>query len=276
MAVDDLIQPYQAHLRQLSFSRRTIHDYARTIAALDRDLPHGADTATEPELRAWLWRDGLLPNSRATYHKAMQSFYRWAAEEAFIDFNPASEIPRPKVPQGVPRAATDHQVGRVMTEAADPYRIWATLAAYSGLRCIEIHRLHREHITQTEIKVMRGKGEKARLVACHPLIWGTVKDLPDGPIAEVPDERAISLRFINHCRGPLGMRMVSLHRLRGWFATTGYRATKDIRAVQQSLGHVSPATTAGYIDVAGEQMQAVVMALPVFGPGAGPAGVLES
>jgi site-specific recombinase XerC len=39
---------------------------------------------------------------------------------------------------------------------------------------------------------------------------------------------------------------VTLHQLRHFFATSLYRASKDIRLTQEALGHASPATTAIY------------------------------
>jgi integrase len=38
----------------------------------------------------------------------------------------------------------------------------------------------------------------------------------------------------------------TLHQLRHFFATSLYRASKDIRLTQEALGHASPATTAIY------------------------------
>ncbi len=265
MAIEDLLEPFQAHLREESRSPRTIRDYTRTMRALDRDLPYGADIACEEELRTWLWRDGLAEASRAVYHAAFRCFYTWAAQQGVIDFDPSATIPRPKVPAGLPRVATDQQVRTILTQAREPYLLWAKLACYAGLRCIEVHRLHREHITEQAIKVHRGKGQKAREIPTHPVIWDAVKDLPAGALAHVADEHQLSTNFLLHCQEVLGLHGVSMHRLRGWMATTTYRNTKDLRALQRALGHSNLATTAGYISVSDDAMQALIEALPEFG-----------
>lgn len=61
--------------------------------------------------------------------------------------------------RGVPRPVTDEQLSRILTEAPEPIRTWCLLAAYQGLRCVEISRLDREHITDENLFVVRGKGD---------------------------------------------------------------------------------------------------------------------
>jgi len=45
----------------------------------------------------------------------------------------------------------------------------------------------------------------------------------------------------------------TLHSCRHWSATSLYRDTKDIRFVQETLGHSSPATTAVYAAYSSEK-----------------------
>jgi integrase len=51
------------------------------------------------------------------------------------------------------------------------------------------------------------------------------------------------------------------HSLRHRFATCAYRATKDIRAVQELLGHSSPTTTAKYVLIDEDAMEAAVLSV---------------
>lgn len=267
MAAEDLISLYQAHLRERECTDATIRTFTRTLTVIDRELPLGLDLANEEELRAWLWRDGLKASSRNSYYSAIHGFFAWAVDHAgILDFDPTRRITRPKVPPRIPRVAADDHVARVLTQAAHPYRLWATIAAYEGARCIEIHRMRREHITPQRTMIPCGKGNKPRAVPTHPIVWAAVGPLPPGPIVTTHDhENLMSRDFINHCERRLGLRGVSLHRLRGWWATHMYRQTRDLLSVQQGMGHANPKETAGYIDIEDTELATLVRGLPTFG-----------
>ncbi|HZM83748.1 MAG TPA: tyrosine-type recombinase/integrase [Candidatus Limnocylindrales bacterium] len=267
MASEDLIRLYQAHLRERECTDATIRTFTRTLRVVDRDLPYGLDLANEEELRAWIWRDGLTAASRNCYYSAIHGFFAWAVEHAgVLDFDPTRRIARPKVPPRMPRVAADEHVAAVLAKTADPYLLWAKIAAYAGARCIEIFRMRREHITPQRTIIPRGKGDKPRAVPTHPIVWTAVQTLPGGPIVTTHDhENEMSRDFIGHCQRRIGVRGISLHRLRGWWATKMYKQTKDLRAVQQGLGHANPRETAGYIDIEDTELFALVRGLPTFG-----------
>lgn len=260
----DLIDGYLAHLRESGCTDGTLTTFQWVLTAAHRDLPCGLDTACTDELRAWLWRDGLRAASRATYYGALAGFFRHHHEDTEeLDWNPMADIKRPRVPPGLPRVARDDEVQTVLTRAAEPYRLWGKLAAYTGLRCIEVSRLHREHITEHTTTVHLGKGNKTGRVPTHPVVWDAVKDLPPGPITHL-SRQEVSNRFKKACIR-LGVPNLSMHRLRGWYATKSYGATKDLRAVQRNMRHANLATTAVYIDTPYDDQIAAAAALPTFG-----------
>lgn len=256
----DLIDSYAAYLRSESRSDRTINERRRTLGALDRELPYGLESACADELITWLWREGLSIGSRETYYGAIHGFFTWASETGVLDWDPTEHITRPRAPARLPRPCTDDQLAELLTRADAPYRTWCLLAAYGGLRCIEISRLSREHITQ-RVMTLRGKGGKPRYVPTHPDIWNAVCDLPSGPITD-RSARDISVRTVTYFQRKLGMQGVSMHRLRHWFGTNVQRLHRDLRVTQQLMGHASPATTAGYALVADEDAAHAVNLLP--------------
>src|SRR5688500_6477363 len=136
----DLIGDYIAWLRDCGKSPRTIGARKDVLGRIDRDLPYGIIQATTDELRAWIFRDTYSAQTKATYCGAVRSCFTWAtgggrAEMAIIDYNPAELLPPPKVPQRLPRPITTEQLQRILTESAEPWRLWSLLAAYAGLRC---------------------------------------------------------------------------------------------------------------------------------------------
>jgi len=260
MAATDLIEGYCAHLRQASSSPHTIDDRRRILTVLDRDMPYGLDGANADELVAWLWRDGLSLSTRETYYGALNGFFAWAHRKGILDWNPCDEIDRPKPGNRLPKPLSDDELAHILANAAEPYRLWMTIAAYAGARCVEISRLHREDVT-TDTTALHGKGNKLRVVGTHPVLWEAVEHLPAGLITD-RDSRYISIRAAVYFRRTMQMPGVSLHRGRHWFGTQIQRLYKDLRVTQQAMGHANPRTTAGYALVVAEQVSAAVAMLP--------------
>lgn len=269
MSATDLIDGYLAHLREQSSSDNTIDDRRRTLSVLDRQLPYGLDAAHVDELKAWLWRGETVhgkpmsAGSRETYYSAMAGFYRWAHDAGYFAFDPTEQITRPKVEQRLPRPVTDDQLVEALERAREPYLTWVKLAAWSGMRCMDIANQPREEIDEHVIIIRKSKGLKARAIPTHATIWEVVCDLPRGPLTD-HDADYISQSTANYFSRTMGMKGVSLHRFRHWFGTMVQRKYKDLRVTQDLLGHRNPATTAGYALVAAEQMRGAIDLLPTF------------
>jgi len=270
----EMIEEYLEHLRRTSptgSAEQTVHDRRAILQRLNHDLPFGLGQVSKEELSRWLYRDGWSQNTKATYFRCIKSFYDWAADPAdpWISANPAAGMPRIRTADSVARACTDDEMRKILTEAAEPYRTWALLAAYQGLRCIEISRLDREHVTERQLFVVRGKGGRPRVTDTDPIVWATVRDRPPGAIARAPrsGERAtafeVSVRSADHFRRKLGVP-TSLHRLRHWFGTTLQREYKDVRVTQVMLGHRSLQSTQIYTAATDEQQRAARSMLPRF------------
>lgn len=265
----DIIDAYIRHLRRAGYADTTIGPRRELLHRLERELPFGlAQTSTE-ELSGWLHRDGWQPNTKATYLRTMRSFYRWATNprDPWLSFDPTVDMERLKLPRGGPRPVTDEQLRHILAHAVEPVRLWALIAAYQGLRAIEISRLDRQHITADSFVVVRGKGDRPRALVTHPDVWAAVRDLPPGPVATFPNgERAtayyVSLTAAQHFRRQLGLPGVGLHRLRHWLGVTVQRRYKNLRVTQAVLGHVSLSSTQIYTDASSDEQRAALATLP--------------
>lgn len=265
MNAQDVIKHFLATLVEAGRTDATIECYSKNLQRADRELPHGLLVANAEELRGWVHRQDLMPASRAAYHAALDSFFTWGKSIGGVDMNPMDLVKRPYVPDGLARPVTNDQARWALLETPEPFRLWAILAAYATLRCIEISRLHRGHISAEFVTVLRGKGDQPRTVPTHPVVWTAVRDLPPGPITMLT-RKQISTRFLQYALR-CGLREVSLHRLRSWHATTSYEHEPDLLAIQRNLGHRRPETTARYIRLSSGQRRAVVEALPTFRAG---------
>jgi integrase/recombinase XerC len=266
----DLITEYRDHLIRLDRSERTVSDYINILQRMDNELPAGLASACTDELHDWIFIPGRSASTRNLYRATVAGFCAWATDptDPRLDYNAAAALPRVK-PKRTPRPILKtEQLGDILARAAEPWRTWFTVAAYAGLRSCEIAGLNREHVTDRHVWVRRGKGGKERLVPTHPRVWAAMQSLPSGPVALDRDRttRLTAVQVVHRgnrqLRTVLGYPGISMHRLRAWFGTSAYRATKDLRAVQELLGHASPATTQLYVDVDAEQKAAAVLGLP--------------
>lgn len=269
MSADDLIDEFAVYLRRAGRSADyTIRDWRATLTRADRQLPHGLDNASDDEIEEWLGRDGWSAATRYAYWSCLRAFYRWATRTRRLRIDPTEYLDRPRRPRGVPRPCTDAELAHILDHAQEPIRTWALLAAYGGLRCIEISRLDREHVTPGGIR-LHGKGDKWRVVPAHPLVVEAVAGLPPGPVAASSvtgrrlSGRSVSARAVTHFHGDLAMPGMSLHRLRHWCLTRVQEVTGDIRVTQEIAGHASPATTAVYTLVTDERRVQAIAGLPV-------------
>lgn len=268
----ELINTYATHLADLDRAPRTIADYTDILKRADRDLPHGLAGATTDELRAWIFTPKRGPASRLLYRTVVAGFFAWATcppddpDEPWLDYDPASRLPKVRRPRRRPKPVSTDQLTDMLGRAPEPHRAWFLLAAYAGLRCVEISRANREHITEQHVWVPSGKGDRERFVPTHPALWRAVAELPPGPVALDHDGiTRLSPQKVAH-RGNYRLRQMqagaSMHRLRHWFGTQTYARTKDLRTVQDLMGHADVSTTQGYVEVVDAQRVAAVAALP--------------
>lgn len=266
-----LIEPHLDHIRARRFSATTIHDRGRLLAAADDELPKGLDRAGTEELEQFLanprWK-GWTPH---TYYSHLVGFYRWAVggRDPHLTWDPTVDMTPPKSPDQAPHPVSDLELERALDSSSPRWRLIITLAAYAGLRAIEICRIRREDVTQEQIRVL-GKGGKTAMLRTHPEIWRLVEPLPPGLL--VPSTTtgrqlargALSSGARQHF-DRLGMPDVHLHRFRHWYATMLIREGVDVSVVRVMMRHVSLATTAGYIQIGDEQLRLAISKLPVLG-----------
>lgn len=269
---DDDVDMIDAYLDRLNDERRspdTIKLRRKILTKLHGDLPHGIAYACRDELEAWL-RGCVSPNTLATYWVGMRSFYRWAADprDPWLVEDPTADMTPCTFPKGHARPGSEQQLEIILTRGAEPYRLWALIAAYQGLRCLEIAGLDREHVTAETLIVVRGKGGKPRVHDTDPLVWEAVRNLPPGPIARTPDgaRRAtaceVSKRANHHFQVTLDLDGLTMHMWRHRMGVQMQRAYKNIRVTQKALGHETLTSTQIYTDADLDELRAARSMLP--------------
>lgn len=268
-----IIECYLEWLRQRQCTEKTIQGRRETLYRLNRDMKYGIGQVRREELAAWLYRDDWSQNTKATRYAALKSFYGWAADDeqdggAWLNADPTEGMPAVNSAESVARACTDEQVRDILARVPEPFRTWALLAAYQGLRCVEVSRLDREHVTKQQLFVVRGKGNKPRMHDTDPMVWEAVQDLPPGPIARRPDNgKRASAHYVSAETSYQFKKAgidTSMHPLRHWLGTTVQREYRDIRVTQRLLGHARLTSTQIYTSASDEQQRAARATLPRF------------
>lgn len=194
------------------------------------------------------------PQTRASYRAALRTFHRWMVESGRRNDDPTVHLPAVRCPAGMPHPIPDELVAQAMAHASDPHRTMIILGRFAGLRVSEIARAHHDYLTGPtgrEMVTLCGKGDRWRTLPAHPLVIvvlsgaaGWLFPSPRHPGCPIlPD--TVSLELSRLLPGEW-----TAHSLRHAFATELYeRSGRDLRLVQDALGHASPVTTAGYVGV---------------------------
>ncbi|MGH3283227.1 MAG: tyrosine-type recombinase/integrase [Streptosporangiaceae bacterium] len=264
-------------LRMLGRSDTTIDGRRYALARLAAALPCPLLAAGEAELLDW--RAGLTVSNGAvrSYVSHARQFYGWAARAGVIGADPAGDLPVPPRARRLPRPIGTGDLFSALSAAPPRIRLWLVLAAWCGLRCKEITLLRRECIllaAPQPVLLIAGdatKGTSERTVPLSRFVVAeiTTAGLPlsgwcflraDGRPGPNRPARVSGLasEFLRGSGIP-----ATLHQLRHWFGTGAYAAEKDLRAVQELMGHRSVEATQGYADWDRSAAAATVEALPV-------------
>ncbi|TYO96763.1 integrase/recombinase XerC/integrase/recombinase XerD [Geothermobacter ehrlichii] len=242
--------------------------------------------ATTEDVKAWrkaLIAAGAKPSTISLKLTTIRRFYQSAVDRGLIDKNPAANVRAPRE-----RRARREQMKYLSAgEAELLFRAIPTDGGIKALRdramigLMALEGLRRVEIVRACVSDIEGSGQDMRL-----LIHGKGKDrfiypredtaqaLADylvarGPVVgdELGEPLFVQIRkgghpegritrqgvnsVINHYLLKAGLKRegVSCHALRHTCGALLYQATRDIRAVQETLGHSSISTSAGYAHI---------------------------
>lgn len=213
----------------------------------------------------YLGAQNWAPETRRSYRASLRSFYKWAQATGRRGDDPAALLPTIKLPRGIPRPTPDAMYREALTKADDRVRLMVQLAAWCGLRRGEIARVRREDVVEDLVGhslIVKGKGGHERLVPLMPDLARTLLEAPPGWI--FPSSARPGAPLTAHHVGKLVSGVLpegwTCHTLRHRCATVAYEADRDLRAVQELLGHAKPETTARYTRVPLDAIRAAVRA----------------
>lgn len=275
------VDAYLAHLAaERGLAVNTVESYSRDLAEL-ADFLEGERVASWAQvdslhLVAWLAHGasrGLAARSRARRLSAAKGLFGHLLREGRLTADPLSTLSGPKLPGGLPYFLSREEVERLLAapdaETALGLRDRAILELMyaAGLRVSEVIGLTVGQVQfQVGILMVRGKGDKERLVPVHDtaLAW-LRRYLVEARMGLLKDRRRDEV-FLNFRGGTLS-RMgvwkilkrhvaaagitghVTPHTLRHTFATHLLEGGADLRSLQLMLGHADISTTQVYTHV---------------------------
>jgi integrase/recombinase XerC len=269
------IARYLQHLsRERRLSPHTSSNYSRDLGALAEFLERGnvADwkRVDSQHVRVFAARShaaGLNPRSVQRRLSAVRGFFNYLAREGAASSNPALDVRAPKAAKRLPGTLDVDQINQLLEiPGDDPLavrdRAIMELFYSSGLRLSELVGLGLTDIDLADRTVrVLGKGAKTRVVpvgrkACEAIrAWlrerSTLANIDEtalfvGRNGDRLKARAVQLRIEQWARRKGLPSHVYPHLFRHSFATHLLESSKDLRGVQELLGHADISTTQVY------------------------------
>jgi integrase/recombinase XerC len=265
------------YLRHLGIERRlsphTSSNYARDLRALADYAERGnldwqsIDGQHVRVFAAHSHRDGLSPRSVQRRLSAARGFFNYLMREGVLKSNPGVDIRAPKAAKRLPGTLDVDQINQLLDippEDALAIRDRALMELFysSGLRLDELVGLDLSGLDAGDRMVrVLGKGSKTRIVPVGRKAIEALREwLKTRATIATPEEtalfvgrngtrlkhRAIQLRIAYWAKRKGLPSRVYPHLFRHSFATHLLESSKDLRGVQELLGHADISTTQIY------------------------------
>ncbi len=264
---------YLKMLGQQGKSAHTLSAYGRDLTELVRFLTEGSsETAQDLTRRDFvaalklLSQQGLSERTLARKLSAWRQYCGWLVQSGMMDNDPTFNLKAPRLPERLPKALPQEELNHMLDStpadnglAVRDHALFELMYG-SGLRLSEIHGLDLGDVLLDEGWVsVTGKGRKERQV---PLSGKSVEALraylservaADGETALFTGkngtrlgQRQIQKRLQAWAVQQGSGQYISPHMMRHSYASHLLQSSRDIRAVQELLGHSNLSTTQIY------------------------------
>jgi site-specific recombinase XerC len=234
--------------------------YIGVVAARYRHRP--PESLDTEDLAAVLACDRWSPEARKSCRSTMRGFYGWMTLTGRIPRDPAAALPAIRIPRAVPRPVPVSVFVDAVTRADVRTRLILQLGRFGGLRRAEVAQVWPARDVAGRWLTVHGKGGHERRVPLHPVAAGQLDAAPGGWLFPSPVGGHLTPDHV----GVLASRALppgwTLHTCRHRAGTDWYSVSRDIRAVQELLGHATVSTTQRYVQVEDDALWAAVMAVP--------------
>ena len=273
------LKSYRNYLRMRNYSPRTLDSYEQVIRHFGYYI--WLRRNTDVTKLVFYWKDfekarldttvevtPLLVNDFLSFVSTMQtykpktfhriistlsSFYRYLYSQDVVTTNPLTGIDRPRIKQQEVKYLKHNQVLRLIDSIEDTRDKLIVRTIYAtGVRVSELCNINIEDIDFDEHTIrIRGKGDKIRTVFIDEETLGDITKFIGnriiGPLFVGQQGKHISSRAIQHIFKHYAPQGITPHKIRHSYASELYKRSKNLRVVQENLGHTSIKTTEIYL-----------------------------
>jgi integrase/recombinase XerC len=234
---------------------RSLAQQSPDLAALDRAA-----------FLSWLGTLRLAPASRRSYLSSARVFLAWCVSEGHLGEDPSIGVAKVREPRREPRALPGRAVRALFDVLPDTRaRAIVALMVGCGLRCCEVARLQMADWDRDEGTIeVRGKADNERILPLPGEVESMLelyladRGAQGGPLILSQRDPGLGLsptalsKLVSKWMAAAGVKRQnydgrSAHALRHTCASDVFEGSRDLRAVQEMLGHQNLATTAIYL-----------------------------
>lgn len=279
VSFSEWIDRFGGYLRMRNYSPRTIEKYIQTIrrfaryawvrenldpdgagfddtllddALLDADV--NVSTALVTDFFSYLAeRRDYQPRTLHRMISTLSSFYRYLYVQGAVAVDPMIGVERPRIKNQELKYLKHSQVIRLInTIENERDRLIVRLIYATGVRVSELCSISIEDIDFEDHTIrVRGKGDKIRTVFIDDEtleeVGRFIGNKIAGPLFPGQQGKHLSPRTVQHIFRQYAPPGITPHKIRHSYASELYRRSKNLRVVQENLGHSSIKTTEIYL-----------------------------
>ena len=265
----DPLSAYLDYLRSARKSDGTIYQHSYQLRRFARATGAEPWPATFEQLTGYMASlDDLGASARRTARQALRGFYSWGELVRGWSDHPARHLPTIKAPRGVARPAPEHSVRVGLSTSDERTRLMIRLAVGAGMRCREICQVHTRDLMRDLVGwslIAHGKGDKQRQVPLSDELAHEIAQRESGFLFPGQIDGHLSPARVSELISEALPPGVTAHMLRHRYGTRAYNlGGKDLRAVQELLGHAYISTTQIYVGVEDDAIRRAAAAAAGF------------
>lgn len=259
----EYIAAYKSHMIMQNLSPQTMLLRERWIRHFSRSFEGSPLEIDQDQLLLVLGDKKWSVHTRRSAYTTIRLFFRWIhREKGGKDLEKI--LPNIPMPAPAPKPIGEAALLDAKNKAAAREKIMIRLASELGIRRAEVAKINNADILETSegyILYVHGKGNKPRILPLKSSLYAEMQEMfaTHNSAYLFPGQinGHISPGRVGELVTELLPKGFSMHTLRHRFATVAHDISKNLLAVQQLIGHMSPTTTQLYVRVTPSQLREI-------------------